>query len=188
MTHPYFFGYGSLVNTETHHYVGSRPAVLRGWRRAWVQIDCRDMAFLTAVPHPGAAIQGLIAVVPNADWQALDQRETGYDRLPAQGLIEHDLLQTPDLQVYAIARETQNQIEPAFPILMSYLDVVVQGYLRVFGQAGVQAFFDTTDGWDRTIIDDRAHPRYPRHQILSQAERALVNHHLAQTAARIVPA
>jgi hypothetical protein len=50
----------------------------------------------------------------------------------------------------------------AHPVLLSYLDVVVQGYLQEFDEAGVAHFFDTTDGWDAPLLDDRTHPHYPR--------------------------
>ena len=47
------------------------------------------------------------------------------------------------------------------------------------GHAGVSHFFETTDGWDAAILNDRADPVYPRHQALSKDERALVDRHLA---------
>ena len=56
-------------------------------------------------------------------------------------------------------------------IPLSYLDVVVQGFLREFGPQGAQNFFETTDGWEAGIWDDRADPIYPRHQTLTPAER-----------------
>jgi hypothetical protein len=43
----------------------------------------------------------------------------------------------------------------------------------------VAAFFATTDGWDRTILNDRHAPRYPRHQTLSDHDRLVVDGHLA---------
>jgi hypothetical protein len=58
---------------------------------------------------------------------------------------------------------------------LSYIDVVVQGYLREFGEEGVARFFATTDGWDAPVADDRADPIYLRHQTLTRAERALVD-------------
>ena len=39
-------------------------------------------------------------------------------------------------------------------------------------------FFATTDGWDAPILDDRADPIYPRHQVLKPLETDLVEHHL----------
>ena len=55
-----------------------------------------------------------------------------------------------------------------------------------FGEAGVARFFATTDGWDTPILDDRAAPLYPRHQLLTPAERALTDHHLATLNARLI--
>jgi hypothetical protein len=70
-------------------------------------------------------------------------------------------------------------------ILLSYLDVVVQGFLKEFGESGVTRFFDTTDGWNTPVLNDRNDPRYPRAQVLSTAETALVDHHLNRLSARM---
>lgn len=177
MSDPYFFGYGSLVNTKSHTYPDARPATLNGWRRAWVTTPRFGVVLLTGVPAPGHSIQGLIAAVPDADWEALDAREGGYARLPARHAVDHDHPHDPDIAVYAVAPENHLQREDHM-ILLSYLDVVVQGFEEIFGTAGVQAFFDTTDGWDTPVLDDRADPMYPRHQVLSAAQTALVDGHL----------
>ena len=73
------------------------------------------------------------------------------------------------------------------PVLLSYLDVVVQGYMREFGEAGVARFFATTDGWDAPVLDDRKHPIYPRHQVLNSSERALTDDQIAQLTIRLLP-
>ena len=84
--------------------------------------------------------------MPNADWVALDAREEGYDRLVATEMISHDHSDNPELAIYAIPEATRFPPTPDHPILLSYLDVVLQGYLHVFGDAGVQHFMETTDG------------------------------------------
>ena len=66
---------------------------------------------------------------------------------------------------------------------MSYLDVVVQGYLRTFGPDGALRFFETTDGWGSPILNDRAAPRYPRHQQLDPDETHFVDTQLARLSA-----
>ena len=63
----------------------------------------------------------------------------------------------------------------AHPILLSYLDVVVQGYLEAFGREGVSRFFASTDGWEASVIDDRGQPLYRRHQATSAEERRLTD-------------
>ncbi len=184
MTTPYFFGYGSLVNRATHIYRDSYPAQLTGWRRAWVGSPARGVVLLTGVPANGHQIDGLIAAVPGADWAALDAREQGYARISTQGAVCHDAPHAPEIAVYAV-QDSDMVRGGGGAILLSYLDVVVQGFLQVFGEDGVQRFFDTTDGWDTPILDDRANPIYPRHQILSPAERALVDGHLERLSAQV---
>ncbi|MEM6888486.1 MAG: gamma-glutamylcyclotransferase family protein [Pseudomonadota bacterium] len=186
MNDPYFFGYGSLVNTRSHDYPDPRPARLNGWRRAWVATPRFGVVLLTAVQTPGARIDGLIAQVPGADWNALDTREAGYARHAAHHVIEHDLAHDPDIAVYAVARE--NHLPPGnHVILLSYLDVVVQGFSDIFGDEGVARFFKTTDGWHTPVVDDRADPVYPRAQKLTLAQATLVDRHLAELGATIKP-
>lgn len=174
MENPAFFGYGSLVNRATHDYPGARPARLTGWRRVWLWTPARELAFLSVEPAPGVSIDGLLAEVPGGDWAALDLREAAYarhpvtvDALPGQRAV----------QVYAVPQTGQGQ--PA-PILLSYLDVVVQGFAREWGLDGVARFFATTTGWQGGVIDDRAAPRYPRAQVLTGAEHALTDAGLAK--------
>ncbi len=175
---PWFFGYGSLVNRATHSYPCAHAATLHGWRRTWVRTQHRDAVFLSIHAAPEHSIDGLIAEVPHADWSALDLRESGYARIDA----------TPNVtQSVGAASIAAYQVQTVSPptgskhhILLSYLDVVVQGFLREFGEAGVEAFFATTDGWDTPVRDDRAAPLYPRAQRLSARETALTNRLLAQ--------
>lgn len=184
MTPPYFFGYGSLVNQDTHTYPNARRATLQDWRRAWVRTDARDVVFLTAVPAIGHRIDGLIAAVPDSDWAALDQRENGYERISSDGKVTHTGDPAAQIAHYAVSPDNMRN-DGQHVILLSYLDVVVQGYLREFGRDGVQAFFDTTDGWDTPILNDRTTPRYPRAQVLSTAETQLVDQHLSRLSARM---
>ena len=173
--HPHFFGYGSLVNTDTHDYAPYIPARLSGWRRVWRHTPLRPVAFLTAEPCDGVDIDGLIAPVPNADWAALDEREFAYERVDVTGLTAHEGPGGVEIATYSIPDGKHGAPDGQHPILLSYLDVVVQGYLRVFGPEGAAHFFDTTIGWDGPVLDDRDAPRYPRAQTLSQGETAIVD-------------
>ena len=181
---PYFFGYGSLVNRSTHTYPDARPAQLSGWRRVWVRTARRDVVFLSVEPDIETSIDGLIAAVPGADWQALDAREFGYDRLSSGSAVLHDVLPSPDMAHYSIAPQHRHT-DGNHTILLSYLDVVVQGFYREYGPEGVTRFFDTTQGWDSPILNDRAAPRYPRHQTLTRQETALVDDNLARLMAQL---
>jgi len=185
MTDRYFFGYGSLVNLATHDYPNARRARLKGWRRVWQHTDLRAIPFLTVRPDPGCEIDGMIAHVPNDDWAALDVRERGYDRIPATEQIVHDVPQASEIAVYAVPGP--RHVNPSdYPILLSYVDVVMQGYLHHFGAEGVDHFIATTDGWDITILNDRDQPRYPRHQALTPEETDFIDSRLRETPARII--
>ncbi len=179
---PYFFGYGSLVNLTTHDYPDARPAVLQGWKRVWKHTDLRPVTFLSATRAPGAEIDGIIAQVPGADWAALDKREWAYDRVIVSDQIRHDMATAPDIAVYEVPGRVETAAKQDYPIILSYLDIVVQGYLRVFG---VERFFETTDGWDTPILNDRAAPRYPRAGVLSDAERDVVDQNLRTLSATV---
>ena len=185
MTHPYFFGYGSLVNRRTHGYHDASPARINGWRRVWRHVTSRNVAFLTAYPSRGTVLDGLIARVPDADWDALDAREFSYLREPATD-VEHAHPHALDVQIYHAPPHLHAPATAHHPVLLSYLDAVVQGYLSEFGEAGVRHFFDTTDGWDAPIRDDRPDPIYPRHQVLTRDEQSLVLDELARVGAKVV--
>lgn len=179
MTTSYFFGYGSLVNHSTHSYENAHPARLNGWRRQWCHTDLRPIAFLTAVPDDSCAIEGIIAHVPGDDWEALDAREFAYTRVLSTPKVTHPITDPIEIAVYTARRDIGLPADMRHPILLSYLDVVVQGYLHEFGEQGVAGFFATTTGWDAPILHDRADPQYPRHRVLTKDETALVDHHLA---------
>ena len=183
--HPCFFGYGSLVNRDTHSYQEAARAQLNGWRRKWVYTQERGLAFLSVIADPSTTIDGLIAEVPGADWAALDAREYGYARIPSGTAVQHPRAPQTLISHYSVPPETWVSGQTNH-ILLSYLDVVVQGYLREFGAGGVADFFATTDGWDTHVLNDRAAPKYPRAQILSAQETALVDQHLALRNATIV--
>lgn len=174
----WFFGYGSLVNRATHQYPEAQTATLQDWRRVWVRTALRDIVFLSIHPAPGHSISGLIAHVPNSDWAALDLRESGYARIDATAQVRHTA-PAGSIAAYQVPADQQRD-GGAHQILLSYLDVVVQGFLREFGQAGAEAFFETTDGWDTPVLDDRAAPLYPRAQNLTAQERRVTDHLLSQ--------
>ncbi len=159
------FGYGSLVNTGTHRYPVA-PATLPGWRRVWVHRPGAARAILSVAPADGSVIDGVVAAVAAADWPALDLREASYGRTP----LEIGAVARHPVEIYRLRPGAEG---PPLPILASYLDCVLQGFLRLFGPAGLTRFMATTDGWS-TILDDRAAPLYPRHQRLDATERGAV--------------
>lgn len=179
MNDPRFFGYGSLVNLATHDYPDPALATLTGWRRVWRHTAARPVAFLSVEPCTETEIAGVIARVPGADWAALDEREAAYDRQDVSHQVTGGVAGA-SVAVYQVSTAAAPTRE--HPILLSYIDVVVQGYLHHWGEDGALAFFETTSGWNAPILNDRAAPRYPRHQALSAAERGTVDRLLTRFA------
>ena len=170
----FVFGYGSLVNAATLGSGDVTPAKVRGWGRTWKRTRLRKVAFLTAIRDDAAEIEGVIAPVEGGDWTALDAREYAYDRHIVDD-IAHGIGGALNVSIYATKPEHHSDGSEDHPILLSYLDTVIQGYLRCYDAAGATRFFDTTSGWDTPVFDDRAAPIYPRAQSLEPGERAFVD-------------
>lgn len=183
--HPHFFGYGSLVNRDTHDFTPVHSSKIKGWRRVWHRAPVRPAAFLSVVPDTHATIDGVIAPVPNDDWQALDAREYAYDRVVVTQSVTHVADDVRDISIYAIPSKKAAPPDEDHPILLSYVDAVIQGYLREFGEDSAARFVETTEGWSTTVLNDRAAPVYPRAQILTREERAFVDDLLVTVRARV---
>ena len=177
MSHPLFFGYGSLVNRATHDYLDPRPAKLNGWRRVWRRTTLREVAFLSVDPAPEVSILGLTARVPGGDWAALDARERAYARIDVAHGVEHDREPGPTA-VYRVSEGLIEGPSEAAPILLSYIDTVVAGFHDLYGVEGVAHFFATTTGWG-PIRDDRAAPIYSRAQRPPPELTSMVDRQLA---------
>jgi hypothetical protein len=181
---PFFFGYGSLVNRDTHVFPHVARARVRGWARTWKRTRLRKVAFLTAVEAPGVEIEGLIAAVPDADWVALDQREYAYHRMPVVEIDHDHAPHRLDVQIYRTKPEHDTDGSEEHPILLSYLDTVIQGYLREFGEHGARRFFETTAGWEAPVYDDRSEPVYSRVTRVTDDERGFVDDALKERGVR----
>lgn len=188
MSDPFFFGYGSLVNRRTHAYPEAMPARVTGWRRAWRKSPGLERCILSVVEAETDYVEGLVAAVPGADWAALDLRERHYARHDVSHRVRHGIGRDVNVAIYAADPAVFQPPADDDILLLSYIDVVVQGFLSEFGPEGVAHFFDSTDGWNAAVIDDRAAPVYPRHQALGAEERDTVDRMLDQVGARVLRA
>ncbi|MCY0095451.1 gamma-glutamylcyclotransferase family protein [Hoeflea ulvae] len=190
-----YFGYGSLVNHATlrTEILAAWPARLKGWRRTWRPRPVMEHdavagtghtltpSMLTAERAPESFIDGLLVIDFAANLPAIDAREFRYHR---RDIVLADLEFGPDhlpavtgvaaapdfsLHVYE-ARPEHPRAEGPSPILRSYLDAVMQGFLREFGAEGVHRFVAETDAFHTEIHEDRHAPLYPRAVTLSPAE------------------
>ncbi len=190
-----YFGFGSLVNRNTlpENLVDAVPTKLKGWRRHWqarpinaaTPARFHSLALLSIHRDPACNINGLVIIDRIENQPALRQREHAYQNVTLQSdELEIDgsgLVDITDIPVHVHmspdnssgnSPTCQNSKKP-ISILRSYLDVVMQGYLREFGEAGLGEFMATTKGFELPIVEDRAAPVYSRHQVISRRETAI---------------
>ena len=169
----YYFGYGSLVNRDTRP-VGefSEPATLKGWHRVWENRtadsersqQCTSLSIEELGNRSMGSIEGVVARMPVSELSVLDKREAGYDRLklPANQFELTDSVEADFVYVYQSALPNRYLADEDHPILQSYIDCVLAGYLTLFGHSGMQAMIDSTRGWNHPVMNDRTAPHYPR--------------------------
>ncbi len=178
-----YFGYGSLVNIETlrTRYVAAYPARLKGWRRHWQSRASGDAgtegkmpALLSVHRNDDTVIDGMLIIDHSAHLRDLDEREVHYSRVNVNedlvdlaGCSELKSIPPENRFVYVATMVDDDRS----PLLQSYLDAVMQGFLNAHGQTGLSRFIETTTGFDREIIMDRDKPLYPRAVTLSSREK-----------------
>jgi hypothetical protein len=175
-----YFGFGSLVNKHTLRtpYVDLVPATLIGWRRHWQaqeNMPDRSVALLSVHRDAETSIAGLLVIDRKENLPAVDKREEGYTRVSLSADDFHCLRkdELPN-ELYVYVAKGDNRA-PDLPLLQSYLDAVLQGFIEVYGKAAVEEFGKTTDGFSRHILDDRYKPLYPRSIVLSDPQRECID-------------
>ena len=187
-----YFGYGSLVNRATlrTEIVTAYPARLTGYRRVWRPRPAHAPKFggigpavLTSQRAEGVSIDGLLVIDKLKNLPDVDERENLYRR---NDIATSDLAFANDapaldfpLFVYEQDYEPEEGAAPS-PILRSYLDAVMQGFLTVFGEEGLARFISETDGVDLPIHEDRDDPVYPRPVRLADGEAEIFERILAR--------
>ena len=179
----FIFGYGSLINTPSRNSTAGKVTVAIpvrvsaefGYVRAWV---ARSSSGFTALglrkPLAGEkaeTINGVLYPVDGTDMTPFDKREKGYVRVAVPlALIEAVSWQPAphDVQVWAYVPigeggkpgEGLPPPSAAFPLLESYIDVVVDGALE-FGLEYAREFVETTRDWSEFWLNDRELARRP---------------------------
>lgn len=179
----FLFGYGSLINTASRDSTSDHPiaaipvrvSAAFGYIRGW---NDRSPSGFTALglrkAGPGESamtINGVLYPVEGKEMSEFDARERGYVRvevphadieavswqgLPAQG---HIWVYVPD--VAGQAAGTGLPVPDAkYPMLESYIDVVVQGGLE-YGTEFAREIIVTTTDWSPYWLNDRDLARRP---------------------------
>ena len=195
-----YFGYGSLVNDQTRNADSfGFAARLKGYRRRWSiwKASAERKAFgfggvaaLSVYADAQSALDGLLIFDRKDHLPDVDKREAMYDRVPIRldDLTSgHDVPKGVDCYIYVGQPAHTEESDPAFPMLQSYVDAVMQGFLHKFGEEGVSRFVEETDGWQTHLLLDRSAPFYPRHVTLSEEERGVVDHYTRLSGAPTVP-
>jgi hypothetical protein len=179
----FIFGYGSLINTASRNATASAPvhaipvrvSAAFGYIRCWNE---RAPSGFTALGlrRPGAGedtttINGVLYPVQGNDMAAFDAREAGYERVEVpradiEALSWERLPELGQIWVYvphAPGKQPGVGLEPPsamFPILQSYVDVVIEGGLE-YGPAFAQEIIQTTKDWSPDWLNDRELARRP---------------------------
>ena len=179
----FVFGYGSLIDADSRdRTAGSalpaipvRVSAEFGYLRAWVdRCSCGFTGLGLRKPHPGEAamtINGVIFAVDGSSLSKLDRREAGYRRVAVPlSLIAavswQELPRTGQIWTYVplgFGGEPGIELpEPTvqFPMLQSYMDVVLRGALT-YGSDFASEIIGTTTDWSLYWLNDREMPRRP---------------------------
>ena len=206
----FIFGYGSLINSASRNSsvtvpipaIPVRVTAAFGYVRTW---NDRSMSGFTALGlrrlnpgETGRTINGVLYPADGMDMSSFDAREKGYvrvevplsqieavgwQRLPEAG---HVWTYIPVLSAGPGGKSVPGQGLPEpdamFPLLQSYIDVVVEGGLE-YGPEFAREILETTDGWSRFWLNDRELARRPWvHDSRSDAVDALLTATPASTA------
>lgn len=179
----FIFGYGSLISSKSRNSsvavpipaIPVRVSASFGYIRTW---NDRSPTGFTALglrkPHQDekpASINGVLFPVEGDDMVAYDKREEGYVRLEIprekiEALSWQGVPRQGKIWVYVPAVEGK---EPGvglpgatmgFPLLQSYVDVVIEGALE-YGVDYAKELVQTTRDWEPFWLNDRILARRP---------------------------
>lgn len=179
----FIFGYGSLIDTVSRDSTSSVPipaipvrvSAAFGYIRTW---NDRSPSGFTALglrkPNSGeqaSTINGVLYPVAGNDMSKFDSREAGYVRVevPREDIEAVSWQRLPESgKIWAYVPVKPNgepgvglpTADAAFPLLESYIDVVVEGGLE-YGEDFARELIETTSDWSNYYLNDRELARRP---------------------------
>ena len=179
----FIFGYGSLINTASRNSTAGKPTIAIparispdfGYVRTW---NDRVAAGFTALglrksrnDEPAGTINGVVFAVDDDELARFDAREKGYvrvevpggfiepvswQRLPEQGRV---WVYVP-VQPGGVPGENLPEPDADFPLLESYIDIVIEGAME-YGTDYARELIETTVDWSPYWLNDRELARRP---------------------------
>lgn len=179
----FIFGYGSLISTKSRNSSVATPipaipvrvSSKFGFIRSW---NVRSPSGFTALglrkPYPGetaATINGVLFPVEGGDMGAYDKREDGYVRIgiPLADIEALSWQGIPGASKIWVYVPTIDGGDPGvglpganskFPLLQSYIDVVIEGAME-YGDDYANELIATTRDWAPHWLNDRILARRP---------------------------
>ncbi len=171
------FGYGSLISKKSRDKTNPSkeviPVRIEGLKRSWnINVNNKKTVALGATKKASYLCNGVLFEISKDELLKFDGREksVGYKRVrlkknSIKSTINKEL---PKGNVWAYI--TKKPEKTKFPIIQSYLDVILTGCLEI-SKEFAREFLLNTFNWTR-IENDRKNPRYPRYmkKILKQKE------------------
>ncbi len=164
----YIFGYGSLISADSRDRTAPSAewlaVTVKGFQRSWADLGghCQKMCSVAVMESKQDTTNGVIFEIDQEDLSAFDEREKGYHRVPIDPanikVIDGKL---KDYTVWVYTVDSMILPHQNAPIAQSYLDVILDGAIRISVDFA-QSFIDTTTGWNQHWINDREQPRYLR--------------------------
>ena len=190
------FGYGSLISARSRARSGASgqyvSVLAKGLSRSWsARVDLEGSGLcvndsikgttavsVRVVEDLGVVCNGVAVEVNEAELRKLDARESGYQRvrLPTEHLAPFGDPSLPSPlppgeKVWVYVSDTDDPATPDFPLIQSYIDVILLGAAEISARF-VERFVATTAGWGGADgdgdgsggcwLDDRAKPGYVR--------------------------
>ena len=179
----FIFGYGSLINTPSRNATAGAPvpaipvrvSAAFGYIRTW---NDRSPSGFTALGlrkagsgEDGMTINGVLYPVEGDDMAKYDAREAGYARVEVphaaiEAVSWQSIPQQGHIWAYVPVRPGGTpgvglaEPDAAFPMLESYIDIVVEGGLE-YGPDFARELIETTADWSQYWLDDRELARRP---------------------------
>ena len=179
----FIFGYGSLINSASRHSSAGKtiPAIpvrisaAFGYIRTW---NDRSASGFTALglrksgpDEKASTINGVLYAVDADDIAKYDVRETGYARVEVprddiEAVSWQRLPLTGKIWVYIPVKSNGEPgvglpaASAQFPLLESYIDLVVEGSLE-YGEDFARELIETTSDWSDYWLNDRELARRP---------------------------